>query len=103
MFRLSFQQIKQHTDLDFKNMKSNKDDLLEKDFADLDWFGIATQRRGLEPEGEWASQPQTQLLCREDGAVKACSSSFAALCLRAWSHERHEFEREVRPVRTGQH
>ncbi|KAK6364925.1 hypothetical protein LTR81_028068 [Elasticomyces elasticus] len=71
MFRWSFQQIKQHTDLDFKNMKSNKDDLREKDFADLDWFGIATQRRGLEPEGGWASQPQTHLLCREDGAVKA--------------------------------
>ncbi|KAK6385465.1 hypothetical protein LTR81_027354 [Elasticomyces elasticus] len=71
MFRRSFQQIKQHTDLDFKNMKSNKDDLQEKDFADLDWFGIATQRRGLEPEGGWASQPQTHLLCREDGAVKA--------------------------------
>ncbi|KAK3616869.1 hypothetical protein LTR56_025661 [Elasticomyces elasticus] len=71
MFRRSFQQIKQHTDLDFKNMKSNKDDLREKDFADLDWFGIATQRRGLEPEGGWASQPQTHLLCREDGAVKA--------------------------------
>ncbi|KAK5734951.1 hypothetical protein LTS12_026588 [Elasticomyces elasticus] len=63
--------IKQHTDLDFKNVKSNKDDLQEKDFADLDWFGIATQRRGLEPEGGWASQPQTHLLCREDGAVKA--------------------------------
>ncbi|KAK5705957.1 hypothetical protein LTR17_021209 [Elasticomyces elasticus] len=59
MFRGSFQQIKRHTDLDFKNMKSNKDDLREKDFADLDWFGIATQRRGLEPEGGWASQPQT--------------------------------------------
>ncbi|KAK3614508.1 hypothetical protein LTR56_026725 [Elasticomyces elasticus] len=43
--------IKQHTDLDFKNMKSRKDDLREKDFPDLDWFGIATQRRGLEPEG----------------------------------------------------
>ncbi|KAK4904115.1 hypothetical protein LTR49_026369 [Elasticomyces elasticus] len=71
MFRRSFQQIKQHTDLDFKNMKSNKDDLQEKDFADLDWFGIATQRRGLKPEGGWASQPQTHLLCREDGAVKA--------------------------------
>ncbi|KAK4904785.1 hypothetical protein LTR49_025816 [Elasticomyces elasticus] len=51
MFRQSFQQIKQHTDLDFKIMKSNKDDLREKDFADLDWLGIATQRRGLEPEG----------------------------------------------------
>ncbi|KAK6386601.1 hypothetical protein LTR81_027300 [Elasticomyces elasticus] len=71
MFRRSFQQIKQHTDLDFKNMKSNQDDLREKDFADLDWFGIATQRRGLEPEGGWASRPQTHLLCREDGAVKA--------------------------------
>ncbi|KAK6393444.1 DnaJ (Hsp40), subfamily C, member 11 [Elasticomyces elasticus] len=71
MFLRSFQHIKQHTDLDFKNMKSNKDDLREKDFADLDWFGIATQRRGLEPEGGWASQPQTHLLCREDGAVKA--------------------------------
>ncbi|KAK6383175.1 hypothetical protein LTR81_027504 [Elasticomyces elasticus] len=69
MFHRSFQQIKQHTDLDFKNMKSNKDDLQEKDFADLDWFGIATQRRGLEPEGGWASQPQTDLLCREDGAA----------------------------------
>ncbi|KAK3614483.1 hypothetical protein LTR56_027227 [Elasticomyces elasticus] len=63
--------IKQHTDLDFKNMKSRKDDLREKDFPDLDWFGIATQRRGLEPKGGWASQPQTHLLCREDGAVKA--------------------------------
>ncbi|KAK5699329.1 DnaJ (Hsp40), subfamily C, member 11 [Elasticomyces elasticus] len=71
MFRRSFKQIKQHTDLDFKNMKSDKDDLQEKDFGDLDWFGIATQRRGLEPEGGWASQPQTHLLCREDGAVKA--------------------------------
>ncbi|KAK3619958.1 hypothetical protein LTR56_023709 [Elasticomyces elasticus] len=71
MFRRSFQQIKQHTDLDFKNIKSNKDDLREKDFADLDWFGIATQRRNLEPEGGWASQPQTHLLCRESGAVKA--------------------------------
>ncbi|KAK5709521.1 hypothetical protein LTS12_028073, partial [Elasticomyces elasticus] len=71
MFRRSFPQIKQHTDLDFKNMKSNKDDLQEKDFADLDWFGIATQRRSLEPEGGWAGQPLTHLLCREDGAVKA--------------------------------
>ncbi|KAK5728018.1 hypothetical protein LTS12_027381, partial [Elasticomyces elasticus] len=57
LFRWSFQQIKQHTDLDFKNMKSNKDDLREKDFADLAWFDTATQRRGLEPEGGWASQP----------------------------------------------
>ncbi|KAK5685671.1 hypothetical protein LTR17_027028 [Elasticomyces elasticus] len=72
MFRRSFQQIKRHADLDFKNMKYNTDDLREKDFADLDWFGIATQRRrGLEPEGGCASQPQTHLLCREDGAVKA--------------------------------
>ncbi|KAK3623805.1 Dicer-like protein 2 [Elasticomyces elasticus] len=59
MFRRSFQQIKQHNDHDFKNMKSNKDDLQEKDFADLDWFGIATQRRGLESEGGWLPSADT--------------------------------------------
>ncbi|KAK0844577.1 hypothetical protein LTS02_015633 [Friedmanniomyces endolithicus] len=45
MFNRSLQQIKQQRHRDFSRMKCGKGELKDKDFADLVWAGIATQRR----------------------------------------------------------
>ncbi|KAK5675062.1 Molecular chaperone (DnaJ superfamily) [Elasticomyces elasticus] len=76
MFNRTVELIKTQPARDFGKMEGNKDDLRNKDYADLTWVGIATQRRGIMPDDGWLTQPPTYMLSQNrDGTVRAFTRS----------------------------
>ncbi|KAK3614276.1 hypothetical protein LTR56_027356 [Elasticomyces elasticus] len=76
MFNRTIELIRPQPARDFGKMKGSKDDLKNKDYADLTWIGIATQRRGIMPDDGWLTQPPTYMLSQNrDGTVRAFTRS----------------------------
>ncbi|TKA78940.1 hypothetical protein B0A55_09243 [Friedmanniomyces simplex] len=76
MFSRSLKEVMEKPHCDFKSMKGSKPELQGKDFTDLEWAGILTQRRALEPLDGWAWEPITYVLCRTgDGQLRAFTRS----------------------------
>ncbi|KAK5689437.1 DnaJ-like protein xdj1 [Elasticomyces elasticus] len=76
MFNRTVELIKTQPARDFGKMKGGKDDLKNRDYADLTWVGIATQRRGIAPDDGWPTQPHTYMLSQnQDGTVRAFTRS----------------------------
>ncbi|KAK5111087.1 hypothetical protein LTR85_012262 [Meristemomyces frigidus] len=68
---------------DFNGIRGDKASLLARNYADIDWLGIAIQRRDKAPPGGWAQQPQTYVLCRTKGEDDESPMAFTRTDMRA--------------------